>query len=109
MAQAATLIALDTDVSHHRDSYAKKRDLICSLLAPSFEFVRPTGGFYVFPKIPPHFASAADFCDAAAGQRVLVIPGNVFSGQDTHFRISYATTDVKLRRGCEVLCHLASR
>ena len=30
---------------------------------------------------------------------VLIIPGNVFSERDTHFRISYATTDEKLRQG----------
>ena len=34
---------------------------------------------------------------------MLVIPGNVFSGRDTHFRVSYATTDEKLRAGVDVL------
>jgi aspartate aminotransferase len=39
---------------------------------------------------------------------VLVIPGNVFSSRDTHFRISYATTDAKIQEGCEILNRLAS-
>jgi len=38
---------------------------------------------------------------------VLIIPGSVFSEQDTHFRLSYATSDEKLERGCEILCNLA--
>jgi aspartate aminotransferase/aminotransferase len=38
---------------------------------------------------------------------VLVIPGNVFSAQDTHFRLSYATTDETLQRGLDVLRSLA--
>ncbi|GAG36090.1 unnamed protein product, partial [marine sediment metagenome] len=38
---------------------------------------------------------------------VLIIPGNIFSGQDTHFRLSFATSDEQLRRGLEVLVGLA--
>ena len=33
--------------------------------------------------------------------------GKVFSSQDTHFRISYATTDEKLAAGCDILCDIA--
>ena len=40
---------------------------------------------------------------------MLIIPGNVFSERDTHFRISYATTDEKLKEGVEVLCRLAGK
>lgn len=107
MAQAATLTALDTDVSAHVRDYAKKRDLVCDLLKPCFEFVRPSGGFYVFPKVPPSFSNATQFCEAALAEGVIVIPGNVFSGVDTHFRISYAAPDDTLRKGCEALCSLA--
>ena len=38
---------------------------------------------------------------------MLIIPGNVFSEQDTHFRISYATTDEKIEKGIEILRKLA--
>ncbi|MBN2563829.1 MAG: aminotransferase class I/II-fold pyridoxal phosphate-dependent enzyme [Phycisphaerae bacterium] len=108
MAQVAALAAMDTDVSDHQRAYAKKRDLVCSLLEGHFDFVRPSGGFYVFPRVPKHFANASVFAEAAAEHSVLVIPGTIFSSQDTHFRISYATTDDLIRRGCEVLCRLAS-
>lgn len=107
MAQHATLTALATDVSAHRVAYAAKRDLVCRLLEPKFEFQRPTGGFYVFPRSPRNFPNATEFCNAAVAEGVIVIPGNIFSQQDTHFRISYATSDEKLERGCAVLGRLA--
>jgi aspartate aminotransferase/aminotransferase len=107
MAQAAALTALETDVSHFRSAYAKKRDLVCDLLSARFEFNRPAGGFYVFPRIPAQYGNATSFCEAASRQGVLVIPGNIFSRQDTHFRISYATSDALIRRGCDALCRLA--
>ena len=38
---------------------------------------------------------------------LLIIPGNVFSSKDTHFRISYAAEDATLERGVEVLKKIA--
>jgi aspartate aminotransferase len=38
---------------------------------------------------------------------VLVIPGNVFSERDSHFRISYATSNEKIKKGIEILRRLA--
>ncbi|MGD2110264.1 MAG: aminotransferase class I/II-fold pyridoxal phosphate-dependent enzyme [Phycisphaerae bacterium] len=95
--------ALDTDVSHHVEEYRAKRDLVCKELDGVFEFVRPSGGFYVFPKTPPGFPNATAFVEEAIKRNVLIIPGEVFSSRDTHFRISYAATNEKIRRGCEIL------
>lgn len=109
MAQAGLLEAFDCDVSQNVLNYTKKRDLVCRLLEGRFEFVRPSGGFYVYPKVPAKFRNATEFVEAAVERKVLVIPGNIFSAQDTHFRISYATSDDLIRRGCEVLCELAAQ
>lgn len=109
MAQHAVLAAMDCDVSQHRRDYRRKRDLACGLLAECFEFHRPGGGFYIFPRVPAGFRDAGAFCEAAVRHNVIVIPGNVFSDVNTHFRISYATTDERLQRGCEILCRLARR
>ena len=76
-------------------------------LKDTFEVVRPSGGFYIFPKVPDSFANASEFVSAAAENDVLVVPGSIFSDRDTHFRISYATTDEKIARGCELLCQVA--
>ncbi len=109
MSQVAMLTALDVDVTDICAEYKRKRDLVCESLAGTFEFVRPGGGFYVFPRVPATFDCGAAFCNAAVERNVLIIPGNVFSDRDTHFRISFATTDAKLREGCKRLCELARR
>ena len=46
--------------------------------------------------------------EQAIANQVLIIPGGVFSEQDTHFRISYAVPDDTIRAGCEVLCRIAA-
>lgn len=104
--QAGALAAMDIDMSAHVAEYAKKRDLVHQKLSEAFEVVRPEGAFYIFPKAPAGM-TATEFVAKAIEKNVLVIPGNVFSGRDTHFRISYATSDQKLIAGCEVLCGLA--
>jgi aspartate/methionine/tyrosine aminotransferase len=88
------------------DAYRRKRDLVESKLSKKFEITHPAGAFYIFPKAPPG-GTASEFVTRAIENNVLIIPGNVFSERDTHFRISYATTDEKLVRGCDILCSLA--
>ncbi len=104
--QEAALAALDTDMSPHVDAYRKKRDIAYSMLSNKFEIEKPGGAFYIFPKAPAGITASA-FVEKAIASNVLIIPGNVFSERDTHFRISYATTDEKLVRGCEILLSLA--
>jgi len=107
MVQRAGVVAMDTDVSDHIADYAHKRNLVYNGLKDHFDLVRPSGGFYIFPKVPPPFANATEFVEQTIKNNVLVIPGNVFSEQDTHFRISYATDNGKIRQGCQILCQLA--
>jgi len=104
--QHAALAALDVDMSAAVTAYRRKRDLVFDGLSKKFEMVKPEGAFYIFPKAPAG-KSASDFVTRAIEKNVLIIPGNVFSDRDTHFRISYATTDEKLARGCEILTSLA--
>ena len=104
--QVAAVAALDVDMAAAVAAYRRKRDMAFEMLSRTFEVVRPDGAFYVFPKAPAG-QTATEFVARAIEHNVLVIPGNVFSDRDTHFRISYATTDDKLRQGCEILCKLA--
>jgi len=104
--QQAALAALDYDVSDLVDAYRKKRDLLYEGLSDKFEFVKPGGAFYAFIRAPGE-TGATEFVERAIANNVLIIPGNVFSEKDTHFRISYATTDEKIRQGVEVLRSLA--
>ncbi len=104
-AQWAALKALDIDLSVHVDDYRRKRDLIVDGLSGYYELARPAGAFYAFPKAPS--GSGTDFVTRAIAADLLVIPGNIFSARDTHFRISYAASDQMLQRGIEVLQRLA--
>ena len=103
--QKAAIAALDYDVSDFVDEYRRKRDLIYDGLKDKFEVVKPAGAFYAFVKAPG--GKGTEFVEKAIKNNVLIIPGNVFSEKDTHFRISYATNDEKIRQGVEILCKLA--
>jgi aspartate aminotransferase/aminotransferase len=103
--QQAAIAALDYDITDKVELYRKKRDLLYDGLKEKFEIVKPTGAFYAFIKAPGK--SATEFVEKAIVNNVLIIPGNVFSEKDTHFRISYATTEEKIRQGVEILCQLA--
>jgi aspartate aminotransferase/aminotransferase len=68
--------------------------------------IAPAGGaFYLFVKAP--WGTGTEFVTEAIKNDLLIIPGNVFSSQDTHFRISYAADDRTLQRGAEVLKRMA--
>ena len=104
--QYAALAAMDVNMSDAVAAYRRKRDIAFETLSKRFEVVKPAGAFYIFPKAPAG-QTASDFVARAIDNNVLIIPGNVFSERDTHFRISYATTDERLQQGCEILCKLA--
>jgi len=103
--QKAAIAAMDYDVSEFVDEYRRKRDLIYEGLKDKFEVIKPGGAFYAFVKAPG--GKGTEFVEKAIKNNVLIIPGNVFSERDTHFRISYATSDEKIRQGVEILCKLA--
>jgi aspartate aminotransferase/aminotransferase len=103
--QKAAIAAIDYDVSDLVSSYAQKRDLLYDGLKDKFELARPGGAFYAFVKAPN--GSGTEFVTQAIKNNVLVIPGNVFSEKDTHFRVSFATTNEKIGQGVEILRRLA--
>jgi aspartate aminotransferase/aminotransferase len=105
--QWAGVTAWDTDVSGYVDEYRLKRDRIYEGLKDHFEVAKPGGAFYVFPRAP--WGDGSEFVAEAIRNSLLVIPGNVFSRQDTHFRISYAADDRTIDRGIEILNRLARR
>jgi aspartate aminotransferase/aminotransferase len=104
--QYAALKAMDIPMQDAVAAYRRKRDIAFESLSRKFEVVKPEGAFYIFPRAP-HDATASAFVARAIEKNVLIIPGSVFSERDTHFRISYATTDERLAKGCQILCDLA--
>jgi aspartate aminotransferase len=71
--------------------YARKRALLCDpLAAMGYEFVRPQGGFYLFPRAP--IPDDVAFVKALQSERILTVPGTGF-GTPSYFRIAYCVED----------------
>ena len=68
------------------NEYKRKRDLLCDGLASSgYEFIRPPGAFYLFPKAP--IEDDVAFTKALQEELILVVPGSGFAGPG-YFRIA---------------------
>ncbi len=97
------------DMTPYINAYKAKRDRVLTGLGDLFAINRPEGAFYAFPQVPGGGAvSGTEFVRRAIERNVLIIPGNVFSTRDTHFRLSYATSDAKLDQGIAILRELAA-
>jgi aspartate aminotransferase/aminotransferase len=105
--QHAGVAAWDCDVSEFVADYHRKRDWLCAKLQEHYEFAKPGGAFYLFPRVP--WGDGSSFVTEAIANNLLIIPGQTFSRADTHFRLSYAASDVTLQRGVEILRRLARR
>lgn len=103
--QWGALRAMEVNLDGHVEDYRRKRDLIYDGLKDCYELTKPDGAFYLFPKAPGERGS--EFVETAIENRLLIIPGNIFSARDTHFRISFAASDETLKRGIDVLRRLA--
>ena len=104
-AQWAAVEAWNYDVTKWVDEYRQKRDFLKSELSSHYDIQGAEGAFYMF--LPAPGGSATAFVKRAIEHNLLIIPGNVFSPTDTHFRISYAATGETLARGAEILRKLA--
>jgi len=83
----ACMQGLSVDISE----YARKRDLLCDGLAGfGYEFVKPSGTFYLFPRSP--IADDVEFVDTLKEERILVVPGSGFNGPG-YFRIAFCVDD----------------
>jgi len=103
--QWAGAVAMDVAVARHIEDYRRKRDLIYAGLSDLYQVVQPRGAFYIFPQAP--WGTGSEFVAKAIERQLLIIPGNIFSRRDTHFRISYAAPDEVIYRGIDVLRDLA--
>lgn len=100
-AQEGALAAMEVDTSERRDDYRRKRDFIYNGLRElGYRVEKPGGAFYIFPEVP--WGTDEEFVAEAIRQKLLIIPGSIFSERKTHFRISYAAEDETLQRGLEV-------
>ena len=105
--QHAALVAWDYDISDRVAEYKRKRDFMIAELQDVYDIQGAQGAFYLFPKAP--WGTGTEFVKEAIQNGLLIIPGNVFSPRDTHFRLSYAADDRTLQRGVEVLKKLGKK
>jgi aspartate aminotransferase len=86
----ARLQGMSVDINE----YKRKRDLLCDGLAASgYEFIRPPGAFYLFPKAP--IADDVAFVKALQDELILVVPGSGFAGPG-YFRIAFCCDDATI-------------
>jgi aspartate aminotransferase len=86
--------------------YQKKRDALCGMLGElGYEFFKPEGAFYLFPKSP---IDDVEFVQALQAERILVVPGSGF-GKANHFRISYCVSDNTIERSRDGFARVAEK
>jgi len=84
------------DVSVEVSLYQKKRDMLCAgLTSLGYQYVKPQGAFYLFPKSP--IEDDVEFVSALKEENVLTVPGSGF-GCPGHFRIAYCVPDSVIER-----------
>ncbi|MFH1351345.1 MAG: pyridoxal phosphate-dependent aminotransferase [Pseudomonadota bacterium] len=92
--QRAVVYLLDESVDI--SIYKKKRDSLCDGLASfGYEFVKPGGAFYLFPKTP--IEDDAEFVNVLQEENILTVPGKGFGGPG-HFRIAYCVDDKTIEK-----------
>ena len=105
--QWAGLAALTCDVSDRVAEYARNREFLLNELGGTYDIRGSGGAFYLFIKAP--WGTATEFVSKAIENELLIIPGNVFSQHDSHFRVSFAADESTLHRGVEILKRIAAR
>ncbi len=72
-------------------AYARKKDLLCNGLADcGYDFVKPGGAFYLFPKSP--IDDDVKFIRILQEELILAVPGSGFGGPG-YFRIAFCVDD----------------
>ncbi len=85
------VVACMQGMSVEISEYARKREILCDGLAElGYEFIKPPGTFYLFPRSP--IPDDVEFANALKEERVLVVPGSGFDGPG-HFRIAFCVDD----------------
>jgi aspartate aminotransferase len=76
--------------------YARRRELFCSILEEAgYEFIKPKGAFYLFPKTPVDDDVA--FCSVLQKQKILAVPGRGF-GAPGYFRLAFCIDEDYIAR-----------
>ncbi|MCL4500920.1 MAG: pyridoxal phosphate-dependent aminotransferase [Deltaproteobacteria bacterium] len=85
-----------TEVSIDISPYVRRRDFFCQVLAEAgYEFFKPKGAFYLFPKAPGGDDLA--FVARLKEKNILAVPGRGF-GRAGHFRLAFCVPETVIER-----------
>ena len=74
--------------------YRRKRELLCDGLSSiGYDFIKPGGTFYLFPKAPG--GDDVEFVKALTKRKILTVPGMGF-GWSGNFRIAFCVEDATI-------------
>jgi len=83
------------DVSVDMSVYARRRELFCRIFDEAgFEYVRPKGAFYLFPKTP---IDDVEFCQLLLEEKILAVPGRGF-GRPGHIRLAFCVDEAVIAK-----------
>ena len=101
----------DADIEAMRQAFAKRRDLIYSLVSviPGVKCLRPQGAFYLLCDISAFGMGSDEFCTRLLEEEKLAaIPCSSF-GADNMIRFSYACSEDNIRQAAERLARFVAK
>ena len=101
----------DADIEAMRQAFAKRRDLIYSLVSviPGVKCLRPQGAFYLLCDISAFGMGSDEFCTRLLDEEKLAaIPCSSF-GADNMIRFSYACSEDNIRQAAERLARFVAK
>lgn len=104
LVQAALETEMTLNIEKETKKYQAKRDFVYENLKSKFYLNRPEGAIFAFVKIPK---GKKNFLEKLMENKVLAVPGKVFSKRPDYFRISFAVDDKTLAKGIKILRRLA--
>jgi len=86
------------DVSVDSSIYARRREVFCKVLDEAgFEYVKPKGAFYLFPKTP---IDDVEFCNILQEEKILAVPGRGF-GAPGYIRLAFCIDEDVIARSAD--------
>jgi aspartate aminotransferase len=87
------------DVSVDTSVYARRREVFRTILDHAgYEYVKPRGAFYLFPKSP--IEDDVEFCSILQQEKILAVPGRGF-GAPGYFRLAFCVDDAVISRSAD--------
>lgn len=86
------------DISVDSSIYATRLEAFCRVLdAAGFDYERPKGAFYLFPKVP---IDDVEFCGLLQQEKILAVPGRGF-GMPGYIRLAFCVDEAVITRAAE--------